>query len=107
MTLKQQMESDLATMLNTDEFAVEGIYSPKKYASQHPSSKSVKVNGIFDREFVEINGKESYSPVFNYASGGLCDVDKGAKLTVDGAVYTVQGNQPDGTGMTRLILEAP
>ncbi len=115
MTLKGDMVADLAAMLDTDEFASSGTYSPKAYATQHPSNKSTTVNGIFDHDFVEINGVEAYNPIFSCATEDLCDVSHGAKLTIHtgqkkstkDVTYTIRGVQPDGTGLTLLILEAP
>lgn len=109
MTLKADIQTDLATILNTDEFAGEGTYSPKLYAAVHPSSKSGGVDGIFYKEFVEINDTEAYAPVFDCATTDVSDASNGAKLTVNSVVYTVRGVQhahPElGPGMTRLILE--
>lgn len=107
MTLKTDIAADLSTMLDNDEFADAATYSAKVYASVHPSSKSTTVDGIFDKDYVEINGVESYSPVFDCATPDVSDATHGAKLTINSVVYTVRGVQPDGTGMTRLILEAP
>ncbi len=115
MSLKNDMISDLDNMLNTDEFAVPATYSPEKYAEQHPSNKSCGINGIFDHDFVMINGAESFSPVFDCATRNICGVLHGAKLTIHESIkrlktditYTVRGVQPNGTGLTRLILEAP
>lgn len=115
MSLKGDIEGDLVNMLDTNEFADKATYSPKNYALQHPSNKSAPVNGIFDHDFIQINGIESYGPIFDAATAELCDVTHGAKLTIHPSgktlptdiTYTVRGVQPDGTGLTRLILEAP
>jgi len=103
---------DLAAMLEDQDT---GTYSPQAYAGQHPSSKSTLINGVFLKDFVELNGVESYSPVFDCATSDVSDAAHGAKLTVhpDGTesttdvIYTVRGVQDDGVGITRLILEAP
>lgn len=98
--------ADLATFFNTNDFAIAATYSPEQFAGVHPSSKSRTVNGIFDRDFIEINGTEAYAPVFDCSAADVSDVSHGARLTINGAVYIVRGNQPDGTGITRLILES-
>jgi len=115
MTFKDDMTVDLTNMLNTDEFADAGTYSPKAYADVHPSNKSTAVNGIFGNDFVVVGDTESYLPVFDCATSGVSDATHDAKLTIHPSgkalptdvTYTVRGVQPDGTGFTRLILEAP
>ena len=53
------------------------------------------VTGIFESQFVEVNGIEGVRPVFTCA----------AKDVVNLGQYKVAGVQPDGTGLTSLILE--
>ena len=110
MTLADDILTDIATMTDTDEHGVAATYSSKRYASIHGktgSAKSTTVNGIFGSDFDAINNMETPVPVFDCATADVSDVSHGAKLTINGAVYTVRGVQKDGTGMVRLILEAP
>lgn len=107
MTLADDILTDLTTMMDSDEHAKAGTYSPKAYAAAHPSSQSSVINGIFGMEYVEIKGVETYAPVFDCATSDVSDASHGAKLTIDAVIYTVRGVQPDGTGLTRLVLEAP
>lgn len=65
------------------------------------------VRGIFDADyataFSDIAGTQ---PSFLCASSAVAAVAIGAALSVNSTSYTVAEIQPDGTGLTRLILEA-
>jgi hypothetical protein len=63
------------------------------------------VDGIFDHQFVEVMGIESVRPVFTCAESDLESVAHGNILTLNSIDYKVAGIQPDGTGLTSLILE--
>ncbi len=86
---------DLSVLLNTDHFATAATVG------------AATVNGIFDESFVEINGVESLSPTFYCASADVTanSMADGTAITIGGTGYTVRGVQPDGSGMTLLILE--
>lgn len=75
----------------------------------HPSSKTVEINGIFGDAFVEVNGVESVRPMFKCASQDLEDVVgvHNALMYVNGetTIYKVKGVQPNGRGVTELLLE--
>lgn len=95
--------ADRAAFFDADDLAVAATYTPKGYP--HPSSKSRTVNGIFDHEFVAVADIESETPVFWCVADDVTDATHGASIRVSGADYTIRGSQPDGTGMTRLVLE--
>lgn len=64
---------------------------------------------IFDNEFVEVEGEpgvEARAPVATARSSDVdsLEVRKNSHLEVDGASYRVQRLEPDGTGMTKLVL---
>lgn len=74
------------------------------------------VRGILSKEFVEINGAESYAPTFRVAEAALLtgkasDIRHADTLWIDEPMptgttrYTVRGVQPDGLGEVLLILE--
>jgi hypothetical protein len=74
------------------------------------------VSGIFDRDFVEVRGVESYRPVLTvrkediYEPGQLQnDTYRATSVNVateyGGNGYDIVGYQHDGTGMVVLILE--
>jgi len=75
----------------------------------HVSSKSVSIYGIFDRPYIETNKIEGYKPVVTVSAVDVLSVAHGAMVRHDpDATYTdykVVGIEPDGTGMTMLILE--
>lgn len=95
-----ESSSDRAGMLDDWD---EALYTDNQYP--HPSSITTTINGIFDREYVEINGVESYSPVFICQSSDVPNANHGARMTINSIVYTVVGVQPDGAGISMLILE--
>ncbi len=64
---------------------------------------------IFDNEYMEGVGTETRLPVLTCATADAEAVEatrKGAEVTVDGKVYRVDRHEPDGTGMSRLILRS-
>ena len=67
------------------------------------------VQAVWYAPFSDVLGAEGSSPSVLVRSADVPDVAHGqeVKRTVDGIVsdYTVRGVQPDGTGMTRLVLE--
>lgn len=70
--------------------------------------KSVK--GIFDSAYTEIDvsgsvGFTSTTPRFVCRSCDIVGAEDADSVTVDGTIYLIRVVQPDGTGMTELILE--
>jgi len=63
------------------------------------------ISGVFDNKFVEVNGVEDVHPVFTCRTADVPGVAQGSAITVNGTAYTVVGVQPDGTGMSMLLLE--
>lgn len=68
------------------------------------------VNGIFDNEYIEVEtgagvGVSLQQPRFTCRSADVLAVVEGTSATISGVSYTVRIVQPDGTGMTELILE--
>lgn len=67
------------------------------------------VSGIFDADFVAIRGElgdtESARPVFMCATEDVEHVEYGTTARINSTNYTVRGIQPDGTGITVLVLE--
>jgi hypothetical protein len=86
---------DLAPFFSTADFASAATWN------------GAPVNGIFDRAYSEPLGNvaEAYGPVFQCAAADVPTVAHGDALIVDGAVYTVRGVEPDGTGVVLLRLE--
>lgn len=63
------------------------------------------VSGIFDHIYVEVMDVNGERPTFLADSGDVSAVSIGDTLAVNSTIYTVRIPQPDGTGMTMLILE--
>lgn len=87
-------EEDLSEFLDAGDFAVSAIIG------------AASVEGIFDRQYVEVNGMESYRPTFLCAAADVAAIARGAAINVEGAAFELAEQQPDGTGMVLLILEA-
>lgn len=63
----------------------------------------IEVNGIFDEEYFESNYVQTKKPTFTYASNYPVEIDSELIRGLD--TYFVKGIEPDGTGVTKLILE--
>lgn len=97
MTLKADLLTDLDNVFfNTDEFGSSATYT-------HGGTPAT-VKGIFDNEYVSIQGVESLAPVFRTATASVPSAEHGDTLVIDGTTYYIIGIQPDGTGVTLLIL---
>lgn len=70
----------------------------------------VEVRGVFDNGYamgaVGMSGMASTQPVFTLATDALAGEAVGQTLQVNGVAYLVAAHEPDGTGMSRLLLEA-
>ena len=88
---------DLTAFLSDDEFSV-----PATLAG------GAVVQVIFDEPHVDTLGGGLMEGSLPQVLGRSVDLDAqnhGAAITVAGRNWRVIGNQPDGTGMTRLLLE--
>ena len=63
------------------------------------------VVGIFENQFVEVHGIESFRPVFTCTEASVPSIAHGDALNIKAVSYKVAGVQSDGTGLTQLILE--
>lgn len=104
--------ADLAVFVNPDDFGMTARIVPQ-------IGFPVDINGIFDASYQMIEmgqaGVASVAPVFICRSADLAalpmlkafagDMNDGDTLQVSGQDYLVTDIQPDGTGMTVLILE--
>lgn len=67
------------------------------------------VRGIFDAGFAlgEVGiGMAGTQPAYTLASASVSGDPVGQHLVVGGVTYYVAAHQPDGTGVSRLLLEA-
>ena len=69
-----------------------------------PGGGQVRV--IFDAPYADVLGMEASAPTALGRTVDLQGLAHGDALQVRGLAFVVVGVQPDGTGMTRLVLEA-
>lgn len=81
--------------------------------SWNNGSEVRNVRGIFDNEYSRVDvlesGVESRGPEIAIASADIVGVAQGQTITVDNGdgtttAYNVMAVEPDGTGITRLLL---
>lgn len=102
MTLQSVIQNDIDNLLFTDS-AVDAVYTP-----QGGQAASIKV--IFDNQYQTIElldggvGVESTSPSILCRTSDISGVKHGDTLVISGTTYYITGVQPDGTGITRLML---
>ena len=93
-----------AVFFDTDDFAAASNYTPL-------GGSASTVNGIFDNEYFEVDplsgvGVVSAQPRFVCTTADLpSGAASGDAITIDGTAYTVRVIQPEGTGVTSLVLE--
>ena len=96
MTFKDDLTNDLDIFLNSDEFAVDITYN------------AGTIQGIFDDEFSSAvqgeMGIESTVPQVLVKSSDVVGIAHADLMTINTIVYKIIGIQPDGTGMTMLLL---
>ena len=93
---------DFSEFLDTDDFAVSATFTP---VVGDPST----ITGIFDAEYFEIDGDSvgvaGSQPMFLCKTADVAAAKFGDALTVNAVNYKIVNIQPDGTGLTMLILE--
>jgi hypothetical protein len=85
--------SDLAAFFTTTDFATAAILWD-----------GTGINVIFDNSFVDAQGVEVLQPVIHAKSADVTALVHGDPLVIEGTVYYIRGIQPDGTGVTRLVM---
>ena len=63
------------------------------------------VNGIFDNAYAETFGMATRQPMFTLPTASAAAATPASVMVVGGVTYRVTSVQPDGTGVTTLILE--
>ncbi len=88
---------DLSVFFNEDEFAVSATLD------------GASVTGIFDNGYtlgtVGPTGMASSQPMFRLATASVPASPVGKSLVTGGTTYSVAEHQPDGTGVSTLMLE--
>ncbi|MBX9736529.1 MAG: hypothetical protein K2X32_06345 [Phycisphaerales bacterium] len=87
------VEQDIASMLSVSEFGVDVTIA------------GLPVTAIFDAAYVDPLGVASVRPVLTCATTDVASVVRGAAVVIGSVNYVVRGIEPDGTGVTLLILE--
>ena len=65
----------------------------------------VAVTGIYDDAYADALGISGSGPSLLLPATSAASASLGASCVVGAISYTVSGIQPDGTGMTRLMLQ--
>jgi hypothetical protein len=63
------------------------------------------VRGIFDDAYMDPLGMAGSQPALLCASADVSAAAQGTAVVVNSVNYTVGSTQPDGTGMTRILLQ--
>lgn len=90
------LEDDLDGFLDSDEFG--DIATLQSGAT---------LSGIFDMAYVEVAGIEGYRPTLVCKSSAVSanSITNDTVLSINGNDYQVATPEPDGTGMTLLVLK--
>jgi hypothetical protein len=94
---------DRSYFVAVDDFGVAATYTPA-------GGSASTVNGVFDNDFVEVDtgGSVTFAQqqaTFMCRTADVSSAAEGDAITISGENYIVRIVQPDGTGMTNLILE--
>jgi hypothetical protein len=93
---------DFSVFFDDNGFGVDFAYTPKV-------GNAISATGIFDAAYFGAEGAEvtvtSSQPRIVYQTSLIPEPLYGDAITVNDEDYTIVGIQPDGTGITTLILE--
>jgi len=62
------------------------------------------IRGVFAREYIETGSFEGYAPIATIKDTDYPDVAHDDVLVIKGKNYLVTGIQPDGAGITNIVL---
>ena len=107
MTFKDCLNIDLDVFINSKEFAI-----PFTYNSPKNSIVSKSIDGIFTDAF-EVDDPntdisvQSLAPVIQVKTKDIPNnkIRPGDWVTINSIEYFIKDDQPDGTGITNLILK--
>jgi len=88
---------DLSAFMNTSEFATTVTLNGVSTAAIFDAAYALGSVGTF--------GMASSQPVLTLATADVPANPAGLSVVANGASYVVSGHEPDGTGISRLILE--
>ncbi len=84
---------DLSVFFNTAEHATAATLD------------GLPVVGIYGNAYAQAYGISTRDSLFTMASADCANAVIGSSLVVGSIIYRVSGMQPDGTGVTTLVLE--
>lgn len=87
-------DEDLSLFLSSDGFATTGTLK-----------NGDTIKGIFDSAYLDSLSVDSSSPVFLVATDDILGLVRGDEIDIEGVAYCIARLEPDGTGMTNIILE--
>lgn len=93
MSLDDYLIDDLDTFFAADEFGVEAVVDGET------------INAILDDEYVEDLDVAGTRPILICRTDEVEEVVQGDSVTIGETNYQVIATKPDGTGVTRLVLE--
>lgn len=100
--------NDRATMLA--DFGSDCTFSPGN-TWPHRNDQSAEIKGIFDNEFYELIGEtartRSSQPMLLCRTADTSNAVHNSMLEIGADRYKIVGVEPDGTGITLLLLEGP
>jgi hypothetical protein len=62
------------------------------------------ISGVFDATYRDTAGMANSAPQFRCLTTAHAGMTVGAAATINGTAYTVQAIEPDGAGMSTLVL---
>jgi hypothetical protein len=86
-------DADFSVFFNPEEFAVEAII------------RGCVVEGMRSIHTHFSNGVETQTVSFITTCDAVGEIAQGERLLMEGQCYAVVGMQPDGTGLTTVLLE--
>lgn len=69
------------------------------------SGTGLTIKVYFDQPYAEVGDVESTRPMITCKSSDVPGVGHAATFTIEGTVWRVQSAQPDGTGITAVLLK--
>jgi len=94
---------DLAGCFSDTEFATTVWWSPPP-GDQDPRQIGVLIDQPFEGVSAHTGEIESYGPVAWAKTADVADAGQGATIDDGNTIFTVRGVEPDGFGITKLIL---
>jgi hypothetical protein len=84
-------------------FSIDEFFVVNEFAKL-ATIRGLAVSGIFDRQYVEYTDIAGNHPTFLCPSEQVSNIELGDEITINQKSYTIAAIQPDGTGLTLLVL---